>query len=151
RTVAVGDLNHDGKLDVVTANSSSAEISVLLGNGNGTFQAAQTYSAGDSPQSVAISDLDGDGKADLAVVSIRNPNCQVDVFLGKGDGTFQAARKNTSYGGMGYCLSIVTGDLDRDGKDDLAVGISMSPQGAGVLLGKADWTSQAVQLYATGN
>ena len=64
-------------------------MSVLLGNGNGTFQAAVNYAAGTYPYSVAVGDFNGDGKADLAVANYGSDN--VSVLLGNGNGTFQAA------------------------------------------------------------
>ena len=68
-SVAIGDLNGDGKLDLAVANSDSNNVSVLLGNGNGTFGAATNFAAGSEPRSVAIGDLNGDGKLDLAVAN----------------------------------------------------------------------------------
>src|ERR1019366_6337523 len=64
--VAIADLNGDGKLDLATANSGTNDVSVLLGNGDGTFQAAVIYATGSQPTSVAIGDFNGDGKPDLA-------------------------------------------------------------------------------------
>ena len=68
-SVAVGDFNGDGKADLAVANWDSDNVSVLLGNGNGTFQAAVNYAAGTDPSSVAVGDFNGDGKADLAVAN----------------------------------------------------------------------------------
>ena len=88
-SVAVGDFNGDGKADLAVANCDSNNVSVLLGNGNGTFQAAVNYAAGTYPSSVAVGDFNGDGKADLAVANCASNN--VSVLLGNGNGTFQAA------------------------------------------------------------
>ena len=66
--VAIGDINGDGKLDIVTRNRGSRAVSVLLGNGNGTFQPETTSRPGD-PRSVAIGDVNGDGKPDLVVAN----------------------------------------------------------------------------------
>ena len=68
-SVAVGDFNGDGKPDLAVANSGSNNVSVLLGNGDGTFQAAVNYGAGTEPYSVAVGDFNGDGKPDLAVAA----------------------------------------------------------------------------------
>ena len=65
----MGDFNGDGKPDLAVANSGSNNVSVLLGNGDGTFQAAVNYAAGNAPNSVAVGDFNGDGKADLAVAN----------------------------------------------------------------------------------
>src|SRR2546426_980193 len=115
-SVAVGDFNGDGKLDLAVANRGSNDVSVLLGNGDGTFQAALTFAAGSGPSSVAVGDFNGDGKLDLAVAS--RGSSLVSVLLGNGDGTIQAAltfavRTGTS--------SVAVGDFNGDGKLDLAV------------------------------
>ena len=88
-SIAAADLNGDGKVDLVVANYQGGDVSVLLGNGDGTFQTAVNYAAGTTPQSVAVGDFNGDGKVDLVVVN-RGDN-DVSVLSGNGDGTFQAA------------------------------------------------------------
>src|SRR5438105_2090066 len=67
--VAVGDLNGDGKPDLVIANGNAGTISVLLNAGNGTFAAAVNYTVGSQPVSIAIGDVNGDGAPDLAVAN----------------------------------------------------------------------------------
>ena len=67
--MAVGDFNGDAKADLAVANSIKANVSVLLGNGDGTFQTQKTYAVGGDPTSVAVGDFNGDGKADLAVAN----------------------------------------------------------------------------------
>ena len=86
--VAIGDVNADGKPDLMVANRASSTVSVLLGNGDGTFGAKVDYGTGSGPSSVAIEDVSGDGKLDLAVTN-SGPNT-VSVLLGNGDGTFGA-------------------------------------------------------------
>ena len=71
-SVAVGDFNGDGKPDLAVANYNSNNVSVLLGNGDGSFQAAQDFGAGSNPYSVAVGDFNGDDKPDLAVANGRN-------------------------------------------------------------------------------
>src|SRR5215467_12256284 len=90
QSVAVGNFNGDGALDVVVANLLDNNVSVLLGNGDGSFQAARTFAAGNGPLSVAVGDFNGDGALDLAVANLGSNN--VSVLLGSGDGSFQAAR-----------------------------------------------------------
>ena len=87
RPSAVADLNGDGRPDIVTTNSADNTVSVLLGNGDGTFQPQQTFAVGRSPRGLAVADLTGDGIPDL-VVANYNDNT-VSVLMGNGDGTFQ--------------------------------------------------------------
>src|SRR5205807_9414060 len=65
-------------------------VTMLLGNGDGTFQAAKGLTAGGNPSSVAVGDFNDDGVPDLAVANLGSNN--VSVLLGNGDGTFRAAR-----------------------------------------------------------
>ena len=68
--VAVGDFNGDGKFDLAVANFHSANVSVLLGKGDGTFQPAANYNVGANPICVAVGDFNGDGRSDLSVVNL---------------------------------------------------------------------------------
>src|SRR5215467_7993313 len=76
-SVAVGDFNGDGTPDLAVANIGSNNVSVLLGNGDGSFQAAQDFGAGIWPISVAVGDFNGDGKPDLAVANYGSNNVSV--------------------------------------------------------------------------
>src|SRR6202040_275367 len=86
QAVAIGDLNGDGKPDVIVANAGGS-VSVLLGNGDGTLKAATSTLINQNAQSLALGDFNGDGKLDMAVAG-SDPGGVV-VLLGKGDGTFQ--------------------------------------------------------------
>jgi hypothetical protein len=114
--VAIGDLNGDGKPDLATANFGSNTVSVLLGNGDGTFGARTDYGTGSSPHSVVIRDLNGDGTPDLATADLHSNT--VSVLLGNGDGSFGV---KTDFGTGGYPASVAIGDLNGDGMLDLAV------------------------------
>ncbi len=140
----MGDFNGDGKLDLVVTNSNSNTISVLLGNGDGTFQTMQTYATGNYPFAVAVGDFNHDGAIDLVVTNVNDYS--IGVLLGNGDGTFQT-QQTYDIGGVAY--SVAVGDLNRDGKLDIVVGNEDGT--AGVLLGKGDGTFQAQQKYPAGN
>jgi hypothetical protein len=87
--VAIADVNRDGKPDLVVANSGSKSVSVLLGNGNGTFAAATNFTTGVKPRSLAVADVNGDGRLDLLAADYGS--AKVSVLLGNGDGTFHSA------------------------------------------------------------
>src|SRR5437899_3381868 len=94
RSVAVGDVNGDGRLDLAVTNASSYDVpgtvSVLLGNGDGTFQSALSFAAGGDAGSVAVGDINGDGRHDLAVANVGAPGL-LALRLGGPHGTLQAA------------------------------------------------------------
>src|SRR5262245_6795099 len=112
QAVATADFNGDGKLDLAVANQTSNTVGILLGNGDGTFQAAQNYSTGSGPRSVAVGDFNADGKLDLVTANAGN----LSVLPGNGDGTFQAP---ASIGIGSSPLSVAVGDFNADGKLDL--------------------------------
>ena len=148
--IVVADFNGDGKPDLVTSGGG-AQVSVLLGNGDGTFQAAVNYGVGSGPVFCAAGDFNGDGKADLAVVNSIDNN--VSVLLGKGDGTFQPAINyglgNYPSGTVPYPSSIVVADFNGDGKADLIVGNSAG-NSVSEMLGNGDGTLAAAVHYSTG-
>jgi Bacterial Ig-like domain (group 3)/FG-GAP-like repeat len=141
--VAVGDFNGDGKPDLVAVPSG---VSVLLGNGDGTFQSPVTYSTGSYTVSVATGDFNGDGKPDLAVGTCGT-TCSVSVLLGNGDGTFRAHLDYAT--GIGP-NSVSVGDFNGDGKLDL-VTANITSGTVSVLLGNGDGTFQAHIDYAAGS
>ena len=138
--VTVGDFNGDGKADLAVANGSSGTVTVLLGNGDGTFTAAagSPITVGSRPVSVAVGDFNGDGKADLAVANYVDNT--VTVLLGNGDGTFTAAGSPIVVGNG--ATSVAVGDFNGDGKADLAVA-NYVDNTVTVLLGNGDGTFTA--------
>jgi hypothetical protein len=149
RSVAVGDFTGSGILDRAIANkgafSFDESVSVLLGNGNGTFQAAHNLDAGPTPVAVVVGDFNGDGKADLAVAN--GIYGTVSVLLGNGDGSFQAARTVAAGNGT---TSLAVGDFNGDGRLDLAVA-NYGGSTVSVLLGNGDGSFQAPRSYAAGS
>src|SRR6266568_5058134 len=140
--VVTADFNGDGKLDLAVSNYGGNSLSVLLGNGDGTFQAPQTTPVGTNPAQVAVGDFNGDGKPDLVVSSVGNNT--VSVLLGNGDGTFLPAPSLTVGNGP---AGVVVGDFNGDGKPDLAVA-NLNENTLSVLLGNGDGTFQAPHTFA---
>ncbi len=153
-SVAAGDFNGDGKLDLAVANVNDTTVSILLGKGNGTFQTQSPYQAGYAPIAVAVGDLNGDGKLDLAVVNNGNASNghpgSVTILLGKGDGTFTTGKTFDTGNGP---ISVAIGDFNGDGKLDLAIADYNISEGntVAVLLGKGDGTFQTYASYGTGS
>ncbi len=148
--IAVGDFTGSGILDLAVANNLSSinqsqTVSVLLGNGDGTFQTQVTeFSAGNNPVSIAIADLNGDGIPDI-VVADQQDNA-ISVLLGTGTG-FQ---RNVEYATAESPASVAIVDLDGDGKLDVAVADS-NGNTVTVLWGVGDGTFQGYSNCGTGN
>ena len=156
-SIAVADVNGDGKLDVVVTNASTDSVGVLLGNGDGTLQTAVVYRAGEAT-GIAVADVNGDGKPDLVVADLAGEvGGYVDILLGNGDGTFQTAVPYDS-GGWGPG-SVAVADVNGDGKLDVAVAncaaVNFYCYDAGdgvvsILLGNGDGTFQTAVPYDSG-
>jgi hypothetical protein len=142
--VALADVNGDGHLDIVAADANGNDVSVLLGNGNGTFKAAQNFATDTTSWRVAVADINGDGHADIVTA---NKNAQdLSVLLGNGDGTFQAA-VNVSCTYAPYGLAVA--DVNGDGKPDL-VTTTVENSSVEVLLGNGDGTFQSPSDFVAG-
>jgi hypothetical protein len=142
-SVAAGDFDHNGALDLVTANSNGT-LSVLLGNGDGSFRPRIDLAVGAAPRAVAVGDFNGDGRLD--VVTAQQLSDTVSVLLGHGDGTFARPLVFAASGQNFTPSSMVVGDVNRDGRPDLVIkSISFLDSDAyqlGVLLGNGDGTFQ---------
>src|SRR6185312_3714339 len=140
-SVAAADVNGDGKLDIITANSASDTVSVLIGNGSGGFAQAALYStgAGTGPGFVAIGDFDGDGNPDIVTANGNTPD--VSVLPGSAAGAFGTA---TSYGtgttGTSKGFSVAVSDFNNNGRSDLVVS-NFNNNTISVLLGLAHTTT----------
>jgi hypothetical protein len=148
-SLAIADLNGDGKPDLVTANPatdrSTDTVSVRLNRGDGGFQGRRNYRTGRSPLAVAIGDLNGDGRGETVTANFGAGT--VSVLLNTGDGTFQA---KVDYQAGSDPASVAIGDLNVDGKPDLAVA-NIDAETASVLLNRGDGTFAARRAYRTGN
>jgi len=105
-SVAVADVNGDGKPDLVVANQFSDSVSVLLGKGDGTFQNAQNFAAGSRPLSVAVADVNGDGKPDLVVANSGSDS--VSVLLGNRNAAthFELTASARTTAGIAFPLTV---------------------------------------------
>ena len=130
--VKLGDFNGDGKADLATTIGNSATVSILLGNGDGSFQPPRSVTVPEPAVSLVAEDLNKDGKTDLAIGQRDNP--LVSVLLGKGDGTFQPP---VNYPVSGIASSLAVGDFNGDGNADLAA------SGLSILPGNGDGTFQS--------
>ena len=152
RSVVVGDFRGDGHVDIAVADEAGlggdSGVSVLLGDGDGTFQPAVFYATAAFPSYLALGDFQGNGILDLATASQGGHT--VSVLLGNGDGTFQAATQVDA--GIG-ALSLAVTDFNGDGRQDLAVagfyGTGGEDSGVNVLLGNGDGTFQDPMRYDT--
>jgi uncharacterized protein (TIGR03437 family) len=150
-SVATGDFNADGKLDVAVADSgdpfsgAGAGVSMLLGKGDGTFQAPVTIGAGRYPPvQIVAADLNGDRKLDLVMITNNGTAGEILLFAGKGDGTFQSPVALPGAPAGSVPMGLAVGDLSGDGTPDLTVTVTVNGSGRLVtMLGKGDGTFTA--------
>ena len=141
--VVSADVNGDGKLDLVVANGSGTMVTVLIGNGNGTYTAMPSFGTNYSGiTGISVGDFNGDGNLDIATAN----GSSVGIFLGSGDGTFGAEQDFTN---TGASQGVFAADLNGDGKLDLVVTDNNS--GITIMIGNGDGTfTQLNGVYATG-
>jgi hypothetical protein len=143
-SLATGDLNNDGRLDVVTSLLKSDKAGIFLGRGDGTFQDAPPSATGTAPVFVQTGDFNGDGRLDLATANFLSGD--VTVALGLGDGTYQDP---VQFAVGTRPVSLVVGDFNGDGRLDLATANSGSDD-VSVLLGRGDGTFRSEVRLAVG-
>ena len=143
----MADLNNDGNLDIVTANDGDNTVSVLLGNGDGTFQAAASYPVGAEPSDVAVGDFNGDGNPDI--VTADSGAGTISVLLGRGDGTFLLPAATYSVGSS-RPIAVAVGDFGN-GHVDIVTADDVADGTVSVLLGNGDGTFLPPVTYAVGS
>jgi hypothetical protein len=143
--VAVGDFNHDGKIDLVALSYQNPCkcISILLGNGDGTFQNPVTTDSSLVATAIGVGDFNGDGKLDIAAAGTLGSTNTVSILLGNGDGTFE---NGASYPGGQVPISIAVADFNGDQKLDIAIAYSEG-NGVNVMMGNGDGTFQEAVVY----
>lgn len=152
--VIVGFLDGDNNQDLVVTNygnepnMETGDVSILLGNGDGTFTAAPTLLAQDQPLASAVADFNGDGDNDIVVCNYESMS--ISTFIGNGDGTF-AAPTHITVGPRPH--DVIAADLNSDGRVDLAVsneGFGLGGGDACTLLGNGDGTFAEPRFFTTG-
>jgi hypothetical protein len=150
-SIAIADFNGDGVPDLAVGQGDIIDgygqrrVMVLMGNGDGTFQAPVEYqvgSGGETPVDVVAADFNGDGRPDLAVLDAWGG--KVILMMNRGDGTFTIGPSLRITGGL-ESTSLIVGDFNNDGIPDLA---AAGDNGVGILLGNGDCTFQAPLNYA---
>ena len=150
--LALGDFNGDGNTDIAVADAANNSVSILLGNGDGTFAAPITYPAGNHPVALLAEDLNSDGILDLAIVNQGNgtANGTVSIWLGHADitGNWDKTFSPTTDYPVGIMpTAIASADFNADGRPDLAV-TNFADNTVSILLQNNDGTSATQGTFA---
>lgn len=128
--MATGDFNGDNKLDLALTHYSTNQVSLMLGDGTGSFAMSSSFGVGNSPMTIAVADLNQDKFLDVVVSNTEDAT--ISVLLGNGDGTFQPERRSTVGKNP---RGLVIGDFNQDGWPDIAVANTLGDT-LSILLGK---------------
>jgi len=151
--VALADVNGDGKLDLIADNGgyvggTAGSLTVSLGKGDGTFQAASSITTLQNPTAITVADVNGDGKPDLVVGSATSTGSVVGALLGNGAGAFTAAATQSTYTQVSR---LAVADFDGDGKLDVAVVHIAGDSPVTTMHGNGDGTFQAETHLPAGD
>lgn len=144
--IVIADLNADNKLDLAISSARTDNLSIMLGNGNGTFQAPVTYAVGDEPRQLGVADFNGDTKPDVAINVASAFVNYVAILIGNGNGTFQTP-VNVPTGSTP--IGLITREINGDGKVDLVIAAAHS-NAVQVFLGNGDGSFQNPVNYTVG-
>ena len=144
RGIAIGDFNGDGKPDAAVVDRGTNAVSILLGNGDGTFAAAASYAVGFDSIALAVGDFNGDGKLDL--VTANRAAYTISILLGNGDGTFG---NHVDYTAGTEPMAVVVGDFNEDGFLDVAV-VNNADNTVSIFLGVGNGTLLNPVIYSLG-
>ena len=149
--IAIADFNNDGYLDLAVANAGAVgnnaddNVSLFLGDGNGSFRPRIIAPVGDNPEDVVAADFNNDGKIDLVVANQDDQN--ISVLLGDGNGSFRPA---TEYLVGNNPQGIAVADFNSDGKLDIAV-VNQNDDTVSILLGDGNGSFGAPTTLTAGN
>ena len=146
-SLAGADLNGDGYPDLVVANTDGNTLSILKGNGNGTFQNqfVINLSLVGSPEAAVLGDLNGDGKVDIATINLAPPNGRLSIHFNQGNATFQSP---ITLAAGSFPRKLALGDFNNDGLLDVAF-TNLSNSTFGVYLNKGQGSFQPLSTFVT--
>lgn len=144
--VEIQDYNRDGLLDIAVTNQDSNSISILIGNGDGSFKNQASYASSNNAFQFSSQDINHDGLLDIVTAS--NSTASIGVMLGNGDGSFKSS---LSFASLAFSWTLDIGDISGDGHVDV-VNANVEPTGVvSVHIGNGDGTFRAYTSYAVGN